>query len=228
MPTGNSHSSDNEFGPAIRNSLFIISCALVVVGIFLAWFDKTASAVACFSASIIYLMLALLSRFRRFKGFGIEAEMWEQKQEEAAKIVEQLRDFAAQSSKVTVTELMAGAFLGGLSLSQRLNLYDELMAKLEGMGLTDTQLNSVRQGWRAVIDCLYITKVRTLLGPKFPKDIVIKDAFDEWSPLSPNELRARLTDSGVLTDTVSQIIADYEYFRRTGIIRNREDFAKGL
>ena len=39
----------------------------------------------------LFVVLLLLAKFKRFKGFGFEAEMWEEKQEEAAALVKSLK-----------------------------------------------------------------------------------------------------------------------------------------
>jgi hypothetical protein len=51
------------------------------------------------------VVLLLLAKFKRFKGFGFEAEMWEEKQEEAAVLVEDLKKELERFSTARVSLL---------------------------------------------------------------------------------------------------------------------------
>ena len=51
----------------------------------------TAEAIATYAAGVLALIFAFLARFKKFKGLGIEAELWEDKQEEAADLIEKLK-----------------------------------------------------------------------------------------------------------------------------------------
>lgn len=62
--------------------------ALLIVGLVLAILDRGApSIIAVLGTGFLLVVLLLLAKFKRFKGFGFEAEMWEEKQEEAAVLV---------------------------------------------------------------------------------------------------------------------------------------------
>jgi hypothetical protein len=66
--------------------------ALLIVGIFLAINDRGAPTItAVLGTGFLFVVLLLLAKFKRFKGFGFEAEMWEQKQEEAAALANYLQ-----------------------------------------------------------------------------------------------------------------------------------------
>lgn len=66
--------------------------ALLIVGICLAILDRGApSIIAVLDTGFLFVVLLLLAKFKRFKGFGFEAEMWEEKQEEAAVLVDELK-----------------------------------------------------------------------------------------------------------------------------------------
>jgi hypothetical protein len=76
-------------------SMKIVLSGLAVLmlagGFVLAAFGNTASAGITYGAAVFCLIFAFLSRFKRFKGLGIEAELWEQKQEEAAALIDRLK-----------------------------------------------------------------------------------------------------------------------------------------
>jgi len=65
---------------------------LLIVGIYLAILDRGASTMTVvLGTGFLFVVLLLLAKFKRFKGFGFEAEMWEEKQEEAAGLVKELQ-----------------------------------------------------------------------------------------------------------------------------------------
>jgi transposase len=76
----------------------VAACILLAVGVGLAFSDRAASAGAAWGVGFLLVALLLISKFKRIKGFGFEAEMWEQKQAEAAALVDQLKSL----SKVAV------------------------------------------------------------------------------------------------------------------------------
>lgn len=64
---------------------------------------------ANYFVGIFFVFLAFLNRFRRFKIFGIaEAEMWDEKQEEVACLLKQLKKLAITSSK-SIVHLLSNA-----------------------------------------------------------------------------------------------------------------------
>ena len=66
-------------GKILRLALGTLSALLFALGAYLAFNEKVAASTATYGAAVICLIFTFLSRFKRFKGFGIEAELWEQK-----------------------------------------------------------------------------------------------------------------------------------------------------
>lgn len=60
--------------------------------------DKNIAAVTVAGTGIFCLIFAFLLQFKKFSGLGIQAELWEQKQAEAAELVDQLRSLSALST----------------------------------------------------------------------------------------------------------------------------------
>lgn len=94
--------------------LILLSIALFVLGYTLASGDKTTAAGLFVTAGVLVLIFAFLAKFKRFKGMGIEAELWEEKMEEAARMIDRLRDLTVVSSK-PIAHLVATS---GLPLSK--------------------------------------------------------------------------------------------------------------
>jgi hypothetical protein len=79
----------------VVNSIVALGAtALLAVGLFLAIRDHTSSAATALGFGFLLVVLLLLAKFRRFKGFGFEAEMWEEKQAEAEDLIERLKTFS--------------------------------------------------------------------------------------------------------------------------------------
>jgi len=60
--------------------------ALLVTGVIQAIRGLDASVFVLLSFGFLFAVLLLLAKFKHIKGFGFEAEMWEQTQEEAATV----------------------------------------------------------------------------------------------------------------------------------------------
>ena len=65
------------------DSILIVGCYVIYIGIDLSRTNTATQALLVFGVAIFCLIFFLLARFKRFKGLGIEAELWEDKQEEA-------------------------------------------------------------------------------------------------------------------------------------------------
>ncbi|MET3527191.1 hypothetical protein [Phenylobacterium koreense] len=84
----------------------------------LAFMDKPTGGALCGALGLLLLAFLQLSRFKAFKGLGFEAELWEDKQKEAAELVERTRDLLGVLS---TTMLTAAPRLGrlGTAFSRR-------------------------------------------------------------------------------------------------------------
>lgn len=81
-----------SYDTCFRFVMLISGILLLCVGAYLSIYDKTSSATSCFSFGFLLIVISVLSRFKHIKGFGFEAELWEEKQAEAARLVDTLRD----------------------------------------------------------------------------------------------------------------------------------------
>ena len=116
----------------VRSVLFVGFVFLMLVTVYLSIYNQITSAIFVTIVGFMCLFFAYLSRFKRIsiKSLGIEAELWEQKQEEATKLADTLR-----SLSLVFAEL-------GLSLSARMGRWDtvtkrkqlyELVDRLDGL-----------------------------------------------------------------------------------------------
>ena len=115
---------------AFRVFVALIALCLFVLGGYLAFQDRTASASVVLGFAILCLVFTFLARFKRFKGFGFEGELWEQKQREAAELIQTMRSYTAGLGRLLITiAARAGRWNGGLS---RRELHDAVV-NVEGM-----------------------------------------------------------------------------------------------
>jgi hypothetical protein len=84
----------------VANIIISVSAVtLLPVGIYLAVLDRTATTGAVLGFAFLFVVLLVLAKFKHIKGFGFEAEMWDQKQIEAAVLVGKLKDLATLTSE---------------------------------------------------------------------------------------------------------------------------------
>jgi len=67
----------------------LATISLLSVGVYLAWYGRSHAQLVLIFA-FLFAVLLVCSRFKHVKGFGFEAEMWDQKQIEAAKLIDRL------------------------------------------------------------------------------------------------------------------------------------------
>lgn len=76
-----------------------------------------------------------LARFKKFKGLGFEAELWEDKQNEAADLIDRLKNVVAiYTREVVMSNVMRGRWGGSESWKQRWSLLDELQGRHAELG----------------------------------------------------------------------------------------------
>jgi hypothetical protein len=95
--------------PVTNTILTIGSIGLLAAGAYLCLLDRPASAATSLGFGFLLLVLLLLAKFKRFKGFGFEAEMWEEEQVKAAALVDRL---SLLSEAVTTQMALIAARIG--------------------------------------------------------------------------------------------------------------------
>lgn len=84
-----------------------------------------------FAMSFFCFFYSNIARFKRFKGLGFEAELWDEKQREADKIIESLRTIAVSSAReILSTKIRAGRWGASSGWQDTWRLYDELSLSL--------------------------------------------------------------------------------------------------
>ena len=118
-----------------RCFLFLISLVFLAFSINFFLNSEIAGATAAFVMFFLCLIYANVSRFKRFKGLGFEAELWEDKQQEAADLIERLKNIVqVYTREIIMTKVMAGRFGGGSEWPDRWALYEELVGQHDNLG----------------------------------------------------------------------------------------------
>jgi len=159
---------------------------------------------------------------------------------EANATIEQLRNVSTTSAKAILTDLMAGGFMGSMSLRTRLDLHDQIVSALKEIGASETAIKNSKEMWSKGIGIIYHRAIRVALeGRDHPNQIntsatpEVREAseqlqsmvqFDVWQAPSPDEVEEFIRDKGLMTDDLSSWISDYRYFVETGEIKRRELF----
>lgn len=189
----------------------------------------------------IALAFLNIDKIQKFKGAGFEAEM-KRAVEEANATIEQLREVAATSSEVILTDLMAGNFMSGTTLEKRLDLHDQLIGNLKDIGASKKQIENADKMWKRGIGVIFHRGIRVPLeGRKHPNQINIKAEkhvleasrkfqdllkFEEWKASSSDELREFINRKDIMNPEVDELLKDYSKFEKSGKFRRRDVFVK--
>lgn len=85
------------------------------------------SSAALFSMAFFSFFYSNISRFKRFKGLGFEAELWEEKQEEADALIVRLKALMQLVAKETITnKISSGRFIDHTDWVGVWSLFDQL------------------------------------------------------------------------------------------------------
>lgn len=156
--------------------------------------------------------------------------------------IDQLQKVALSYSTTMLTDLMAGNFMSGTTLENRLNLHDSIIETLRDIGLSDSAIDQAEQQWKKGIGVIYHRIIlHTLEGrkkpheinPETPKEVMelskeIQEMldFDHWLAPTPDEIESRIEKRGLMKPEVKEWISDYRHYRKTGEIRRRELFVQ--
>ncbi len=132
----------------VRVALFLIAVALFVSGVILSFRGFGVESASTYSAAALLLLFAFLAKFKRFKALGVEAELWEEKQEEAATLIENLkRTSAAISYPVMVMSARMGRPNSRFSRQDHFDFMRELEGSLISAGIDANEIERMKSDW---------------------------------------------------------------------------------
>lgn len=137
---------------ALPVSLGLGSIALFVLGGVLAADDKVAASGTVFVATIVLLIFVRLSRFRRFKAFGMEAELWEEKQEEAAALIQQLKGLSVAMAEplISISSRM-GRWSSHFSRRDHYDLIQKIQRALSANSLSQPDIDLMMKDYHRFV-----------------------------------------------------------------------------
>lgn len=113
----------------------IVGLVLLGASLTLIYQEKVTEAAAVFGLGFLSFLYANVSRFKRFKGLGFEAELWEDKQKEAADLIERLRDIVSiYTREVILGKVKAGRIGIAGKWNDHWKLYDDLVTQHNTLG----------------------------------------------------------------------------------------------
>lgn len=111
-------------------ALFFLFMTMVSV-----WQGDLQASWSTFGMAVLSVCLARLSQFKKFKGWGFEAELWDQQAQEAAQIIKSFKSLADIHSETIIdSQIMNGRFGVGSNWRERFALFERLSAEHEALG----------------------------------------------------------------------------------------------
>lgn len=188
-----------------RILILIGALDLLALGTYLGFQDKTASSTAAFGFGFLLIILLLLSKFKRFKGFGFTAEMWDEKQIEAAKLVDRLKvtsESLVQQASVLAANL--GMMNAGLTLPQKAHLFAQLLEVGKRTEISEQQLSNYLDPLfqRIRIDFCWAAERMTMRTYQAENDRINRPGVEGFD--DPGKLREYETSIGRVLTTLQQ------------------------
>ena len=195
---------------------------------------------------LIGAFVIFMSKFEDIVEFSVgplRARMRE-KIDEADASLSELRQIAKGLAEITLTDLMASNFMGGLPLIRKLDFHDELMENLEHLGVTGSDREKTEAMWRQGMGVIYNRAISHAAAERKEKSrLSKKEQTDEefraeiakltdlidfkrrWDSPTPAECEKFLSENGLMNEEAQAWIDDYRHYLETGEIRRRDLFA---
>jgi hypothetical protein len=223
----------------------------------LFWFGIIFTVIAPFAVKVIFdvqsmvwvtfligMFVTFMSKFDKLAEFSLgplTAKMRDKiKQAEAT--VDQLQKLALTTTEATLTDLIAGSFMGSMTLKKRIHLRNKLVQTLKDIGVPNDKINGVQSDWRKGISLIYHRNIRWRAAcykdshqintdapeanKKAGEEIEASMDFSEWSAPSPAKIREILNKHKIKIEKVDKWVADYEHFLDCGEINNIDEFVR--
>lgn len=156
----------------------------------------------------------------------------------AAATIDELRAIATAMAAAMLRDLIAGHFLGGLSLANRVSIHDQIIASLEKLNIDAEQRAQVEDGWKKGLSIVYYKHVKSALDTEMQRRLQAGKQIDAskitkfeslfrtetWLAPTPDEVEKFCRNEGLFEPETELWIADYRHFLATGEIRRREVF----
>lgn len=113
----------------------IIGIVLIGYSLFFISIDHVANAGVVFGLGFLSFIYANVARFKKFKGLGFEAELWEDTKKEAEDLIQRLRNVVGIYSREAILSRMSkGRIADGNNWQDNWKLYDDLVTQHTELG----------------------------------------------------------------------------------------------
>lgn len=110
------------------------------------WTGKLSEASISLSAASLLLIFSSLARFKKFKGWGLEAELWEEKLEEAEKLIARIKATSMSATMPLVTLMShAGYMFQEVTRSQLYTWRKDLEKNLQTNGVGQKEIDEIME-----------------------------------------------------------------------------------
>jgi hypothetical protein len=118
--------------------------------VWLGFVDKPKASLITAGLTLVLFIFVFLARFKRFKGFGIEGELWEQEMEQAAELRRGLEGLAEQLGESVAWQMFSTSV--GWSdavppLQTRLAIVDRTTGILRDIGIPPARVDELNRPW---------------------------------------------------------------------------------
>ena len=212
--------------------------APIVIGV--GYDDQSTSWIAAICGAFVTFMSRL--EFLAELSLGPVKAKLRDKIEEATATIDQLRNVAVVSAEATLTDLMAGGFMGGMNTRMRLELHDKIVHTLAEIEADELAIEAAKSEWNKGISIIYHRAISRVVDGRSSPNLVNPDSsdqqkkaykelqsildFDTWTVPTPNQIRAILKKYDIESEEVNHWLDDYENFLSTGEILRRSEFEK--
>lgn len=181
----------------------LATIGLLTLGGYLAWKGRSHAQLVLIFA-FLFAVLLVCSRFKHFKGFGFEAEMWDQKQIEAAALIDrltQLSESTAQQTGLIASRL--GLWGSGLTNPELAELLAQTEKTLETVGTSKSKRNELTAPIIDRIKWNYILAAQSLASQAYTS--AIKDTDNSIRIANSDNRDAIITKSTQLKQVLQRI-----------------------
>ncbi|CAG35144.1 hypothetical protein [Desulfotalea psychrophila] len=214
---------------------------LVVPPIIGVYFGDQSTSWAAALCGAFVTFVSRLSELAELSLGPVKAKMKE-KVDEASATIEQLRNVAVANSEATLTDLIAGNFIDGMSQAKRLQIHDNIICALRQIGATDAQIENAEKDWKKGITVIYHRIIRRVVMGREQASVInskttenqnaaaseMQDLldFDNWMAPSPHQIEMILKKYSVRSSEINFWVSDYKHFLECNEIRHGDQFVK--
>lgn len=134
----------------LRMGMYIAVAGLAVGTFWLAAEENTSGAVVTAGLAVALSIFVFLTRFKRFQGFGIKGELWDQEMERASELRQDLKELSERFAEIAIMQLGPGSRWGGIPEKDKRKLIDRTIRTLRDGGASSSDIYGIMRPWHKV------------------------------------------------------------------------------